>query len=81
MKKNTLQASAVVELHLIDRASQVHVRLVTESATDKWTECQVQPKPTSCNASTSTRQEREIYVKQKQTLMQARRNGWSRVFY
>ena len=43
--------SSVIELHLIDRANPVHFRLVTESATDKCTECQVKPNPNACNVT------------------------------
>lgn len=52
--------SSVIELHLIDRANPVHsVRLVTESATDKCTECQVKPNSNACNVT----QTQDISVK------------------
>ena len=43
---------SVIELHLIDKpANPVHFLLVTESATDKCTECQITLNPNACNVT------------------------------
>ena len=59
--------SRLTELHVIDRANPVHFLLVTESATDKYTEFQVKPNPNACNVT----QTQDIYVKKKQTPIKA----------